>query len=209
LNTYDSAAFTFGFGQFAAHVPNGDFVKYFRALLGLPQAADYFPNLALVGDRICRTDGAPGPRPLESDESTSLLMKYLNPDLDEVQDAEVIAAARLIHWTSTTVAAREAQVEEMTMTFRSIMARADKRVGIDGRGADLCCVIADILHQGRGGKMTWPLIDDALKSAKPFDGLLAIGAPQWEERKKRLRAEIKARPAFSTLRWHRGTGEFA
>src|SRR5512146_2408539 len=48
LNTYDAAAFTFGFGQFAAHVPNGDFVKYFRALLGLPNAADYFPHVGLV-----------------------------------------------------------------------------------------------------------------------------------------------------------------
>src|SRR5262249_15813229 len=42
LNTYDRAVFTFGFGQFAAHVANGDFVKYFRAMLALPNANDYF-----------------------------------------------------------------------------------------------------------------------------------------------------------------------
>src|SRR6478672_3369304 len=39
LNSYDRAAFTFGFGQFAAHVPNGDFVRYFRGLLQRPEAA--------------------------------------------------------------------------------------------------------------------------------------------------------------------------
>src|SRR5678815_5312876 len=32
LNTYDRAGFTFGFLQFAAHVADGDFVKYFRAV---------------------------------------------------------------------------------------------------------------------------------------------------------------------------------
>ena len=38
LNTYDRARFMFGFAQFAAHVPDGDFVKFFRAMLGLAQA---------------------------------------------------------------------------------------------------------------------------------------------------------------------------
>src|SRR5262249_1670586 len=32
LNTYDRAHFTFSFLQYAAHVPNGDFVVYLRAL---------------------------------------------------------------------------------------------------------------------------------------------------------------------------------
>src|SRR5690349_24387636 len=34
LNTYDRAAFTIGCLQFAAHVANGDFVQWFRTLLG-------------------------------------------------------------------------------------------------------------------------------------------------------------------------------
>lgn len=45
LNTYDRAQFTFSFMQYAAHIPNGDFVKFFRKLLKLPKAADYFPKL--------------------------------------------------------------------------------------------------------------------------------------------------------------------
>lgn len=206
LNSYDAAAFTFGFAQFAAHVPNGDFVKYFRQLLGLPQAPDYFPHLAVVGGRICSTDN--GTKPLESDNSTAPLMAYLNPDLSEVQDAEVIAAAKLIHWTSNVAAARSAQVSEMADTFKSFMRRADTRVGIDKRPADQCCVIADILHHGRGGKMTWPLVADALASSKPFNSLIAIGAPKWESRKQTLKAEIRKRPAFATLKWSRAQGDF-
>src|SRR5215470_11056897 len=44
LNTYDRARFTFGFAQFAAHVPDGDFVTWFRDMLGQPEATDYFPD---------------------------------------------------------------------------------------------------------------------------------------------------------------------
>ena len=97
LNSYDSAAFTFGFGQFAAHVPNGDFVKYLRAMLGLPNAADYFPHLKVVNGRISAVEPGSSPKALESDDSTAPLMAYLNPTLNEVEDAEVIAAAKLIH----------------------------------------------------------------------------------------------------------------
>jgi hypothetical protein len=207
LNTYDSAAFTFGFGQFAAHVPNGDFVQYFRSMLALPNASEYFPHLAVIDGHICRSDGATPPAPLETDKSTQALMKYLNPDLSDVQDDEVMAAAKLIHWTSASVDARDCQVEQMIGTFKEVMLRADKRVGIDGRPASQCCVIADILHQGRGGKMTWPLIDAALKSAKPFEALVAIGAPKWDDRKKKLKDAINARP-IAAKSWSRASGDF-
>ena len=208
LNTYDRAAFTFGFAQFAAHVPNGDFVLYFRSMLALPQARDYFPNLSVVGGRICELDIGGHARPLESDGSTSLLMGYLNPDLSEVQDAEVVAAGKLIHWTSNVPAARQIQVDHMIATFQRLVRRADQRVGLHGRSADLCCVIADILHQGRGGKMTWPLIDAALKSANPLPKLIAIGAPRYKERRSELQKQVKARPAFAQLTWDRPSAAF-
>ncbi|HWN98597.1 MAG TPA: hypothetical protein VNS63_04940 [Blastocatellia bacterium] len=54
LNTYDRAHFTFTFLQYAAHVPNGDFVVYLRALLNLPLAREYFPDLVLNNNRVCR-----------------------------------------------------------------------------------------------------------------------------------------------------------
>jgi hypothetical protein len=207
LNTYDSAAFTFGFAQFAAHVPDGDFVDYLRGLLALPMAADYFPGLALIDGRIHNIDGR-APVPLESATSTAALMAYLNPGLDEVQDREVLAAARLIHWTTNDPAARNLQVVGMIEAYRAFMRRADTRVGIDGRPAEQCCVIADILHQGRGGRLTWQLVNTALQSANPFEALIAIGAPEWNGRKATLKKAIRARPEFAQRRWRRASGRF-
>jgi len=54
LNTYDRAKFTFSFMQYAAHVPNGDFVIFFRKLLALPNAADYFPRNGTRANRARR-----------------------------------------------------------------------------------------------------------------------------------------------------------
>lgn len=208
LNTYDRAAFTFGFAQFAAHVADGDFVQYFRTMLEMPEAPDYFPHLGVRNGRICVTDTAT-PKPLENEDSTKLLMRYLNPGLTEVEDAEVICAAKLIHWTSRSMAARVAQVDRMVAVYRSFMTRADTRVGIDGRSADLCCVIADIVHQGRGGDgTTWPRIDHALKSSKPYDNLLAIGAEKYRERIRTLRKAIADNPLLKQRRWSSAQADF-
>ena len=208
LNTYDRAAFTFGFGQFAAHVADGDFVTYFRALLGRPEAQDYFPSLEIIGGRIHKTDGPGAPVPLESASSTAALMHYLNPSLDDVQDDEVIAAAKLIHWTSTHREARLVQIAQMVETFKSFMTRADNRGLIDGRPAAQCCAIADLLHHGRGGKMVWTLVAEALQSSDPFNRLIAIGAPKWEERKRTLKRLILADPQMQTLHWNRQQAKF-
>lgn len=106
LNTYDRAHFTFSFLQYAAHVPNGDFIAYLRALLHLPLAREYFPDLTLQHNRICRvTDG--GIAALESDTSTVLLLDYLNPSLKEIEDTEVIQAAKFVHWAQNDPAHRQ------------------------------------------------------------------------------------------------------
>ena len=87
LNTYDAAYFTFSFLQFGAHVPNGDFVTYFRALLALPDAKEYFPDLGLENGRIAKmVDG--NVVALETDTSTEGLMDYFNPSASEVEDTE-------------------------------------------------------------------------------------------------------------------------
>lgn len=135
-------------------------------------------------------------------------MRYLNPTLNEVEDAEVIAAAKLIHWATHHASARDAQVSTMVATYRSFMARADKRVNINGRPADQCLVIADILHHGRGGKMTWPLVAEALASPTPLAKLIAIGAPQWDGRKATLKKAIAARPILAAKRWSRAAADF-
>src|SRR5829696_10586506 len=84
LNTYDRARFTFTFLQYAAHVPNGDFVVYLRALLKLPLASEYFPDLVLESNRVCRLADE-GIVPLEADTSTAPLLDYLNPSLSEIE----------------------------------------------------------------------------------------------------------------------------
>lgn len=203
LNSYDRAAFTFGFGQFAAHVPEGGFVRYFRSMLALPEAADYFSDLSLVGGRIHG-----GARPLEMAGSTAALMAYLNPAPDQVDDAEVLAAARLMHWTATCRPARLAQIAQMIASFRLYLARADSKGLIDGRSAALCCVIADLLHHGRGGRNVWASVSAALAAPDPFGRLIAIGSNQWAERKSTLRRLIEADPQMQDRRWSSAKSDF-
>ena len=205
LNTYDRAAFTFGFSQFAAHVPDGDFVRYFRDMLALPEAEAYFPGLDLVDGRIVRRTDVGGTVPLETKTDTKALMQYLNPSSDGVEDAEVVAAAKFIHWSTAHRSARLLQIRQMIATYRGFMREADRRKLIDGRPAAQCCVIADILHQGRG---TWAEIGAALKSSAPFDKLVAIGAPEWDGRRKQLRAGIAKFPQMRTLHWSSTAKDF-
>jgi hypothetical protein len=207
LNSYDRAAFTFGFGQFAAHVEEGDFVQYLRKLLTLPDAVDYFPHLSIKNGHIHALDGLGRSTELENAQTTKPLMSYLNPTLDEVEDAEVIAATRFIHWTVQSQAAREVQISQMVATFKSFMKRAEKRVDMHNRPAAQCCVIADILHHGRGGKMTWPLIVEALRSTRPFEALLKI-TPPWQGRTEKLGRAIKANPAFVDRTWDSAKQDF-
>lgn len=204
LNSYDRAAFTFGFGQFAAHVPDGDFLKWFRAMLALPEASVYFPDLELAAGRIrSRTAGQ-----LETAASTAALMRYFNPSAGDVDKAEVEAASRLIHWTANHRPARLAQIAQMIASFRAYLNRADKRGLIDGRTAAECCVIADLLHHGRGGRVVWASISKALASSDSFARLIAIGGEQWKERKATLRRLILADAQMQTTRWSSAVRDF-
>lgn len=204
LNSYDRAAFTFGFGQFAAHVPDGDFVRWFRAMLALPEAKDYFPDLWVEDGRVCHSHLGQ----LESAGSSAALMVYLNLASGLVDDAEVTAAARLIHWTSASRPARLAQIAQMIASFRGYLLRADRRGLIDGRSAAICCVIADLLHHGRGGRSVWKLVQNALSSSAPLDCLLAIGGAQWVERRRTLGQLINADPSLHHHAWSSTTHDF-
>ncbi len=186
LNTYDRARFTFSFLQFAAHVPGGDFVLYLRALLKLPLAAEYFPDLRLQGGRIVRLTDA-GAVPLESDASTAGLMDYLNPSRAQVEDTEVIQAARFVHWAQNDPAHRAAQVEVGVKLFRRKMAEYAARYGLNGADDAVCLVVSDIRHQGRAKS---PEIITALRSATPLESLLRIGKPLYPERVAVLRREV-------------------
>jgi hypothetical protein len=205
LNTYDRARFTFGFTQFAAHVPNGDFVRWMRAMLQHPNADDYFPDLALKNGRITKL-GQHGDAPLEADDSTQPLMLYLNPSLSSVEDEEVIAAAKFIHWTMNHVDTQALQVTQMVATGHTLLIEADKRIGLDGVSADLCCIVMDIRHQGRG---TFAEMLKALREADPYKALLAIGAITYPERVKTLKKMLDPqRQAFALKHWSRQQQDF-
>jgi hypothetical protein len=205
LNTYDRARFTWGFGQFGAHVPDGDFVGFMRDLLDRPEASDYFPNLRVKSGRIVKETGDQTV-PLESATSTRPLMDFLNPSTSAVEDAEAVAAAKLIHWATHVPQARELQALHMVNTFRRLMAEADRRLGLDGRSADICCVICDIRHQGRA---KFSAMQAALNSSNPLASLLQLGSISYPERIRTLkRALNNAGDLFTGKRWNRTAGDF-
>lgn len=199
LNTYDRAHFTFSFLQYAAHVPNGDFVVYLRSLLNLPLAQEYFPDLVLNNNRVCRiTDN--GIVALESDISTTLLLDYLNPSLKEVEDTEIIQAAKFIHWAQNDPAHRQTQIDVGIAHFKSKMSQYANQYGLNGVDDAVCLVVADIRHQGRAKS---PAIVAALNSPNPLGALLNIGEPKYHERLVVLRREIKSLTSEGTLGTHK------
>jgi hypothetical protein len=195
LNTYDRAHFTFSFLQYAAHVPNGDFVMYLRALLNTPSAREYFPDLALLDGRISRiTEG--GAVQLESNTSTDLLMKYLNPTVKAVEDVEVINAAKFVHWAQNDPQNRQLQVAVGVSRFKRNMFEYAVRYNLDGAEDTVCLVIADIRHQGRAKSTA---ILDALKKSNPMEALLRLGGDDYAQRVTTLEKEIKALVSEGTL----------
>ena len=199
LNTYDRAHFTFTFLQFAAHVPNGDFVIYLRALLNLPLASEYFPDLVLDNNRVCRLTDE-GTVPLETDTSTAPLLDYLNPSVTEIEDTEVIQAAKFVHWAQNDPAHRQTQIDVGIAHFKVKMAGYAQQYGLDGVADTICQVIADIRHQGRAKT---PAIVSALQSAKPLESLLALGEPRFHDRLVVLRREIKKLVTEGTFGTHK------
>jgi len=199
LNTYDRACFTFGFAQFAAHVPDGDFVIWLRTMLAEPDVNDYFPDLGLENGRVVK-HGATGTIALETASTTQPLMDYLNPSLAVVNDEEVIAAAKFIHWTMNHPNTQMLQVKQMVATGHSLLRRADTRLGLNNVTADLCCIVMDILHQGRG---TFAEMLQAMRAGDPYKALLGVGAIAEPERVSTLRRELNLRrAAFATKKWN-------
>ncbi|MFO1424266.1 MAG: hypothetical protein U1F70_11550 [Candidatus Competibacteraceae bacterium] len=195
LNTYDKARFTFSFLQYAAHVPNGDFVVYLRSLLTLPQAQEYFPDLEVHSNRVYRITDS-GLEQLEDDVSTLPLIDYLNPSLKEVEDTEIIQAAKFVHWVQNDPLHRDVQVRIGIEHFKSKMLQYAKQYGLEGIEDRICLVIADIRHQGRAKSSA---IVTALHSANPLKALLQLGEPQYAGRLQTLRQEINKLSASGVL----------
>ena len=189
INTYDRARFTFSFLQFAAHVPDGDFVKYFRALLALDESARYFPELELRGGRIVRQTSS-GPLPLETATSTEPLMSYLNPSGAEVEDREVLSAAKFIHWCENSEAHRREQVRVGIETAKEKVRVASRKMRLDGRSDKVCLVVMDVLHQGRGTYAAMKSIVESNNDADAYTRLLRIGATDYAERISTIRDRV-------------------
>lgn len=183
LNTYDRAKFTFSFMQYAAHVPNGDFIKFFKKLLALPNAPDYFPKLVLKGGQINYINSNSTLTVLEDTTSTEKLMNYLNPSLTEIENQELICSARFVHWAMNDAEHRNIQVETAIEHFKNNMIDYAKRFKLNGVPAKVCQVICDIRHQGRS---TNDRIAAALNTngdyEKAYSNLLTIGAANYSSR---------------------------
>lgn len=213
LNSYDRAFFTFGFLQYAAHVPNGDFVKFLKLLLARPEAKDYFPDLALANGRIVKLGGS-GTVVLETDTSTELLMRYFNPGTEHVENVEVINAAKLIHWSETVAAHRSIQIRCGIEHLQKALARYAARYGLDGSLDKLCLAVADIHHQGRGSATQ---IFDALQRAGSneetrYRNVVEIGVETQPQRVKTLKLEIAKGVTAGVLarkRYRAASGDFA
>jgi len=202
LNTYDRAYFTFGFMQFAAHVFGGDFAKYFRRLLALPEALAYFPDLELKDNRVHqRVNG--GLVNLETDTEPPKLAKYLNPDFHVVEPIEAKNAARFIHWTTNSLASRKLQVEISVEAFRQILSQRAGTYSLDGKPDKVCLVIADLHHHGRGGTNVVNLINNALATngdmEKAYRNLLEIGGADYAPRINTLKTKVAAMIAAGKL----------
>jgi len=211
LNTYDRARFTFSFMQYAAHVPNGDFVVFMKKLLRLPDAKNYFPKLILKDDKIFYQSTNGTLSQLENNLSTQALMDYLNPTLDEIENQELICAARLVHWASNSANHRSLQVETATIHFKNNMKEYHKRFGLDKAPADVCLMICDIRHQGRASN---DRIANALNTngnyQKAFANLCTIGSTNYQSRINTVRNTIKnlQEQGLFSKKYDAKTGEF-
>ena len=209
LNTYDRAGFTFGFLQFAAHVADGDFVKFFRALLQLDERTAYFPDLELRDGRIVQPTEN-GVVRLETAASSDPLKRYLNPSGGEVENREVLSAARFVHWCAHSKAHRETQVKVGVDTVRQKLRTAHNKINLDGRGDKVCFVVMDILHQGRGTFAAMKQIIQNNNDAVAYQKLLTIGASNFPERIETIRAEVarlEAAGHFGTRKYSGATND--
>jgi hypothetical protein len=197
LNTYDRACFTFGHIQLGAHTPDDNFVAFFREVLALPSAAEYFPDLAVHGGRVCCRTGDEW-SPLESARETAALMSYFNATPHEVDPVEAERAARMVDWSLRHQAMRDAQVAFAVREQKRKLAAHARRLPLDGVTDKLCLVVLDILHQGRG---TYTAIARALEQDDPFDALSCIGASSYRQRVSTLRAGIKDLEAAGRVGW--------
>ncbi len=196
INTYDRAKFTFGFSQMAAHTPNDNLILLFRRLTEHPEFEKYFPELKLINGTLHRVDENGSVTNLETVMNTGpnrarqlqLFMNFLNPLRKNIDEQEVLHAARLIHWSNNDKQMRDMQVAVTNEILQRKMSKVyHKRYDLDGESDIICAVIADIHHQGRASVKR---VKIALNSGDRLNALIDIN-PNFTTRSKDLRDVIK------------------
>lgn len=179
INTYDSAKFTFGFFQMAAHTPKDNLILFFHRLAATAEFADYFPELTIIDGQLHRIDEDGGTTNLEEVMATGpngrkqlqLFMNYLNAYRKKHDRQEVLQSARMIHWSNTSQKMRDLQVDMANDILQRKMKTYHKWYGLDGESDVICALIADIHHQGRASKTR---VRKALKAADRIKALITI-----------------------------------
>ena len=177
LNTYDRAAFTFGFFQLAAHTPNDNLILLFRkGISENPAFQALFPDLKMVNGVLHRDLGnhtislekqyhRPGH---PNEKNLKDFMAYLNPDGTNIDDKELSVSARLVHLANTDEAFNRLQVNiAAQITVGKIRNTYSVWYNLNGVSDLICTAIADIHHQGRGTKTA---VRAALASASTIKG---------------------------------------
>jgi hypothetical protein len=193
LNTYDRAAFTFGFFQLAAHTPGDNLVLLFRKAAREESAfRTFFPDLKVVDGVLHRDLGTHTvslekqyPRPGHaSEKNLKDFMTYLNADGASIDDTELSTSARLVHLANSDETFNQMQVNVAAqITMRKMRSAYSVWYNLDDVSDLICTAIADIHHQGRGTKSE---VRNALSAASTVQGkvnaLCRVGQANFAER---------------------------
>lgn len=159
INTYDRAAFTWGFFQLAAHTARDNLILLMRELIQLPSAKAYFPDLKLVNGRVHQAT-AKGDVDLEFEKAVDVgkwteiqiprFMAYLNPNSYKINNVEILNAARFVHWTLADPDVVKTTVDVSLGILRRKAKGYGTKFDLIGRRPELAIWVCDMFHQGRG-----------------------------------------------------------
>ncbi|HKY30776.1 MAG TPA: hypothetical protein VJM12_22845 [Pyrinomonadaceae bacterium] len=197
INSYDRAAFTFGFFQMAAHTPKDNLVLFLRRATELPEFQTYFPELQMKDGRLHRIGGGTATdlevevfNPQHEERQLENLMRYLNPNERALDLAEIVHAAKLVDLCDKSQDFCKLQVRTaIQITTGKFRDRYQHWYDLGGISDTICVAIADIHHQGRGKKSQ---VRAALQSSNPVSALTKIGEDKWPERCASLRRSLAA-----------------
>ncbi len=208
INSYDRAAFTFGFFQLGAHTPEDNLVLLLREATALPAFHRHFPELQMKDGRLHRiTEGSVtnletvACNPRHGENQLANLMRYLNPDETQLDEAEIIHAARLVDLCETSPEFCALQVRTaIQITARKFRERYQRWYDLNGLSDSIGVAIADIHHQGRAKNSQ---VRAALASTTPLASLTRLGEDKYPERCQSLRNMIATMEQRGQLGQHR------